>query len=112
MQADITFVSEKLGEVFNLNADEVVMEIVTLQNDIILKAQQGSLLNFWGLVERCAHHSFESCVSVWFNESAFSDMNFIKNKQKTCISDAHLGDTIRVAVPSYTPEYSALVDAM
>lgn len=45
-------------------------------------------------------------------ESAFSDMNFIKNKHRTCFSDAHLQDSLRVAVSKYTPDYNTLVNSM
>ncbi|KAK0154028.1 hypothetical protein N1851_003892 [Merluccius polli] len=37
LQVDITCISEQLGETFNLNAGELEMEILTLQNDITLK---------------------------------------------------------------------------
>ncbi|KAF7669603.1 hypothetical protein LDENG_00176720 [Lucifuga dentata] len=50
--------------------------------------------------------------STYLCESAFSDMNFIKNKHRTCLTDAYLEDSVRVAVSSYTPDYSALVNSM
>ncbi|KAJ8280743.1 hypothetical protein GJAV_G00058480 [Gymnothorax javanicus] len=43
---------------------------------------------------------------------AFSDMNFIKNKHRTRLTDAHLQDSLRVAVSSYTPDYNTLVNNM
>lgn len=37
------------------------------------------------------------------------DMNFIKSKFQTCLTDAHLVDSIRVNLLGYTPDYNALV---
>jgi len=50
--------------------------------------------------------------STYLCESAFSDMNFIKNKHSTRLTDAHLKDSLTVAVSSYTPDYNTLVNSM
>ncbi|KAK0146900.1 SCAN domain-containing protein 3 [Merluccius polli] len=119
LQVDITCISEQLGETFNLNAGELEMEILTLQNDITLKAHQGSP-HFWCLVDSEKYKGLHTAAlktaclfgSTYLCESAFSNMSFIKNKHRTRLTDAHLEDSIRVAVSSYTPNYSALVDSM
>ena len=49
----MTYVSEQLSETFSLNVCEIDMEILTLQNDIQVKAQQGSL-RFCVLVDTAA----------------------------------------------------------
>ncbi|GAA6111453.1 kelch-like protein 12 isoform X3 [Tachysurus ichikawai] len=33
-------------------------------------------------------------------------MNFIKNKHRTCLTDAYLQDSLRFAVSNYSPDYS------
>ncbi|XP_070402531.1 general transcription factor II-I repeat domain-containing protein 2-like [Nothobranchius furzeri] len=45
--------------------------------------------------------------STYLCESAFSDMNFIKSKHRTRLTDAHLHDSVRVAV-SVTPQITAI----
>ena len=51
MYVDITFTAEQLSDLFSLSATDVEMEILTLQNDIKLKAHQ-SAPNFWCLVDK------------------------------------------------------------
>lgn len=51
----------------------------------------------------------DSSISKYLCESAFSNVNFIKNKHRSRLTDSHL---LRVAVTNYTPEYSKLVDNM
>ena len=51
MCVDITSTAEQLSDLFSLSATDVEMEILTLQNDINLKAHQ-SAPNFWCLVDK------------------------------------------------------------
>ena len=51
MYVDVTFTAEQLSDLFSLSATDVEMEILTLQNDINLKAHQ-SAPNFWCLVDK------------------------------------------------------------
>ena len=92
------------------------MEILTLQNDINLKAHQ-SAPNFWCLVDK-EKYSGECTAamkiasffgSTYLCESAFSNMNFITNKHRTHMTDAHLQDSLRIAVSNYPPDCNALV---
>lgn len=118
IQVDIS-IGEQLSAAFNLDAGDVEMEILTFQSDIHLKAHQGSP-NLWWLEDPekykcvCTAAMKVACLfdSTYLCESAFSDMNFIKNKYRTRLTDAHLEDSIRVAVSSYTPDYSALGNSM
>lgn len=95
------------------------LETVTLQNDLHLRAHQGAP-NFWGLVDTEKYRGVCTAAlkvasllgSTYLCESAFSDMNFIKDKHRTRLTDAHLQDSLRVAVSSYTPEYTTLVESM
>uniref|UniRef100_A0A1A8V9L8 SPIN-DOC-like zinc-finger domain-containing protein n=2 Tax=Nothobranchius TaxID=28779 RepID=A0A1A8V9L8_NOTFU len=87
--------------------------------DFYLKANQ-SESNFWCLVDTekykgvCTAAMKVACMfgSTYLCESAFSDMNFIKSKHRTRLTDAHLHNSVRVAVSSYTPDYSKLVNSM
>lgn len=119
MNVDTTYFAEKLSATFNLDAGQVEMEIITLQNDLHLKVYQ-TAPNFWSLVDTEKYSGVCTAAmkvaslfgSTYLCESAFSDMNFIKNKHRTCLTDAHLKDALTVAVSSYTPDYSALVNSM
>ena len=51
MQVDMTCTAEQLSALFNLDAGQVEIEILTLQNDLHLKAHQ-SASNFWCFVDR------------------------------------------------------------
>lgn len=85
---DITRIAEQLSTTFSLDAGQLEIEILTLQNDLHLKVNL-SEANFWCLVDTekyrgvCTAAMTFACLfgSTFFCESAFSDMNFIKNKQ-------------------------------
>uniref|UniRef100_A0A8C6L134 DUF4371 domain-containing protein n=1 Tax=Nothobranchius furzeri TaxID=105023 RepID=A0A8C6L134_NOTFU len=119
VQVEIACIAEQLSATFSLNAGEVEIEIITLQNDLHLKAHQ-SEPNFWCLVDTekykgvctAAMKVASMFCSTYLCESAFSDMNFIKSKHRTRLTDSHLHDSVRVAVSSYTPDYSKLVTSM
>ena len=119
MNVDTTCISEQLSVTFSLDAGQVKIEIVTLQNDLHLKAHQAAP-NFWCLVDTEKYSGVCTAAmkvaslfgSTYLCESAFSDMNFIKNKHRTRLTDAHLQDTLRVLVSSYSPDYNTLVNSM
>ncbi|KAL3993501.1 polymeric immunoglobulin receptor [Sarotherodon galilaeus] len=100
MNVDTTSIAEQLSSMFSLDAGQVEIEIVTLQNDVHLKAYQGAP-NFWCLVDTEKYSGVCTAAmkvaslfgSTYLCESAFSDMNFIKNKHRTRLSDAHLQDS-------------------
>ncbi|KAF3846971.1 hypothetical protein F7725_004049, partial [Dissostichus mawsoni] len=48
MQVDLTCIAEQLSATFNVDAGQVEIEILTLQNDLHLKAHQDAP-NFWCL---------------------------------------------------------------
>lgn len=119
MNVDTTFFAEQLSATFNLDAGQVEIEIITLQNDLHLKAYQAAP-NFWCLVDTEKYSGVCTAAmkvaslfgSTYLCESAFSDMNFIKNKHRTRLTDAHLKDSLTIAVSSYTPDYNTLVNSM
>lgn len=119
MQVDTTCIAEKLSATFNLDVGQVEIEIVTLHNDLHLKANQDAS-NFWCLADTEKYSGVCTAAmkvasmfgSTYLCESAFSDMNFIKNKHRTRLTDAHLQESLRVAVSIYIPDYSTLVKSM
>uniref|UniRef100_A0AAR2LN01 DUF4371 domain-containing protein n=1 Tax=Pygocentrus nattereri TaxID=42514 RepID=A0AAR2LN01_PYGNA len=119
MDGDTTCFAEQLSATFNLDAGQVEMEIITFQNDLHLKAYQAAP-NFWCLFDTEKYSGVCTAAmkvaslfgSTYLCESAFSDMNFIKNKHRTRLTDAHLKDSLTVAVSSYTPDYNTLVNSM
>ncbi|XP_063730588.1 general transcription factor II-I repeat domain-containing protein 2A-like [Eleginops maclovinus] len=119
INVDTTSIAEQLSAMFSLDAGQVEIEIVTLQNDIRLKAHQAAA-NFWGLVDTEKYSGLCTAAmkvaslfgSTYLCESAFSDMNFIKNEHRTRLTDAHLQDSLRLAVSNYSPDYEALVASM
>lgn len=119
MQVDTTCIAEQLSVTFNLDVGQVEIEIVTLQNDLHLKANQAAP-NFWCLADTEKYSGVCTATmkvasmfgSTYLCESAFSVMNFIKNKHRTRLTDAHLQESLRVAVSTYVPDYSTLVKSM
>ena len=76
--------------------------------------------NFWSLVDTEKYSGVSTAAmtvaslfgSTYLCESVFFYMNFIKNKRRTRLTSAHLQDSLRVAVASYTPDYNKLVNSM
>ncbi|XP_078512536.1 general transcription factor II-I repeat domain-containing protein 2-like [Lissotriton helveticus] len=118
MEVDVSDISEKMSVLLSLDSSTMEMEIVTLQNDIELKARQSDV-NFWSLVDAEKYKNIRTVAmkllslfgSTYLCESAFSVMNFVQSKFLTRLTDEHLNDYIRVALSGYTPDYSGLVNA-
>ncbi|XP_078542665.1 general transcription factor II-I repeat domain-containing protein 2-like [Lissotriton helveticus] len=118
MEVDVSDISEQISVLLNLDSATMEMEIVTLQNDIELKARQSDL-NFWSLVDAEKYKNIRTAAmklfslfgSTYLCESTFSDMNFVKSKLRTRLTGDHLNDCIRVALSGYTPDYRGLADA-
>ena len=100
---DTSDISEQTGEVFSRSAADLEMEILSLQNDIQLKSHK-SVADFCKIVDAKKYPNINTgamkCAtlfdSTYLCESAFSDMNFIQSNLRTCLTDAHLDDCIRV----------------
>ena len=83
--------------------------------DPILKAYIQE--NFWKLVDNrvypnlkaCALKLHSYCVSTYLCESLFSNMNYIKFKFRTRLTDSHLDNCLRINTSSCEPEYEELV---
>lgn len=67
--------------------------------------------NFWSLVDTEKYSGV--CTAAMKVASLFgSTYLFIKNKHRTHLTDAHLKDSLTVAVSSYTPDYNTLVNSI
>lgn len=111
-------VSTEFQQVFDLPIG-VDMEIIELQNDIELKARSRDS-DFWGLVNTEKFPLLSSCArkvkayfgSTYLCEMAFSQMKIIKSKNRSCLTNRHLTDCVRLAVSNYEPDYRALADSV
>ena len=118
---DVCELGGRVCEIFeNCNPEELEMEILNLQTDLSLKSSYPTCGNFWTLVDskrypivRNVALKMYSCFgSTYLCEAAFSTMNIIKNKYRTCLTDSHLDDALRAACSSYTPDFPQLVASM
>ena len=94
----------------NVNQAEVEIEIIYLRNNIALKSVNEEIIwKFTGekflLLTLVTKHVFCYSGSTYLSESAFSTMDFIKNKLKNRITDVHLDQTLLLALSSYEPDY-------
>jgi hypothetical protein len=118
-EMDIDQISKQIAELFNVSALEMEMEVINLQNNIQLKSQQ-HLPHFWSLVDSGVYKNIHQAAlkasalfgSTYLCEAAFSDMNMIKCKFRTRLTDEHLNECIRVNLSAYTPAYTSLVESM
>ncbi|KAK0142715.1 General transcription factor II-I repeat domain-containing protein 2A [Merluccius polli] len=110
MDVDISEISGQMAELFCVDPVEMEMEVINLQNNVQLKSQQHSQ-HFWSLVEPDNYENLHQAAlkmcalfgSTYLCESAFSDMNVLKSKLRTRLTDEHLNDSIRVNLSGYTP---------
>lgn len=116
---DVEDVASKMATLFNMNTSEVENEMLKLQNDIQIKsmATGGS---FWKLlreekypnVRKCAMYLTAFFGSTYLCESTFSHMKHIKSKYRSTLTDEHLDTCCRLAVTTYSPNYTKLADNM
>jgi hypothetical protein len=101
-QIDVTEISANTGRHIQERAEELKLEILDLQNDVVLKSY-ATHENFWNLADREKFPSLKSAAykiqfyfgSTYLCESLFSNMNIIKSKHRSRLTDAHLDDCLR-----------------
>ena len=119
MDVDTSEISGQMAELFCVDPVEMKIEVVTLQNNVELESQQHSQ-HFWSLVDPDNYKNLHQAAlkmsamfgSTYLCESAFSDMNVMKSKFRTRLTDDHLNDSIRVNLGRYTSAYSSFVCSM
>lgn len=88
------------------------MDVIELQNDTELQSRAKES-NFWELVSR--EKFLSSCAlksSKYFCETALLQMEIIKAKHWTPLTDRPLSDCLRLGVSNYEPNYRALTDTV
>lgn len=112
--AEWTDVAAKL---FSLSKPLLQMEVIDLQEDISLQMYKtASTEEFWG---KHVTEKYENCKKLAINlatmfgstfvcESSFSKMNFLKNKYRSRLTDAHLEDTLRISCSPREPNFKKL----
>ncbi|KAF2902670.1 hypothetical protein ILUMI_03516 [Ignelater luminosus] len=112
--AEWTDVAAKL---FNLSKPSLQMEIIDLQEDVSLQMYKTvSTAQFWA---KHVPEKYENCKTLAINlatmfgstyicETSFSKMNFLKNKYRSRLTDAHLEDTLRICCSSREPNHKKL----
>ena len=117
-------IADKIRSLFDMESSAVENEIITLQNDIVVKAkstsaQPGEHITFWELLleekypnlRRCALNLTALFGSTYLCESAFSHMKYIKSKYRSTMTDEHLAACLRLAISTYTPDYEKLASS-
>ena len=121
---DVGDIAAKVKSLFDLESSALEDEILTLQNNIEIKArstsaQPGEHAVFWKLpveekypnLRRCALNLTALFGSTYLCESAFSYMKIIKSKNRSTMTDDHLAACLRLATSSYTPDYENLASS-
>ncbi|XP_050065732.1 general transcription factor II-I repeat domain-containing protein 2A-like [Aphis gossypii] len=109
---DVETRAKEIGDLFNLDKTVLEMEIITLQNDSILKITS----EFWKHASAQKYPNLRSIAlrvtsffgSTWLCESTFSSMKYLKNKYRSRITDSNLDSSLRAAVSNYLPEFLKL----
>ncbi|XP_022162363.1 general transcription factor II-I repeat domain-containing protein 2-like [Myzus persicae] len=91
---DVETRANEIGDLFNLDKTVLEMEIITLQNDSILKITS----EFWKHASAQKYPNLRSIAlrvtsffgSTWLCESTFSSMKYLKNKYRSRITDSNL----------------------
>ena len=118
---DVDCIAPQIATLFSLDGSAVENEILTLTNDIELKARAtpGISGEFWNLLLEEKYPSLRQCAlnmsslfgSTYLCESAFSHMKIIKLKYRTTLTDDHLAACLRLALSSYRLDYEKLADS-
>ncbi|XP_060774626.1 protein FAM200A-like [Neoarius graeffei] len=91
------------------------MEVSEMATSDTLKAhhQESELAEFWINVDRDRFRNTRSVAmllltsfpSTYICEASFSAMNCLKNDARNRLSDAHLGDCLKIATTEYKPDF-------
>lgn len=113
-------ISNKFADMFQMDNTSLEDEILILRSDVFLKARSGSGMDLWKLVSKEKYPNLKKCVeklhscfgSTYLCESAFSYLKQTKSKHRSCLTDAHTLDSLRLAVSNYTPHFPDLAKDM
>lgn len=94
------------------------MELITFQNDLVLKSLASNTAFIWPLVSRdkypvlcrVAMKMKALFSSTYMCESSFSNMKVIKSKYRNRLKDEHLDNCIRMAVTNYSANVKKIIE--
>ncbi|XP_072401609.1 general transcription factor II-I repeat domain-containing protein 2B-like [Diabrotica undecimpunctata] len=103
---------------FNLsNLSLLQMEIIELQEDLSLQVYISvSAEEFWAKHVPAKYENYRQLAinlatmfgSTYMCETSFSNMNFLKKKYRSRLTDAHLEDTLRLCCSTREPDHKQL----
>lgn len=116
---DIKEIAVTISENYSLSKLSLESEILTLKNDIFLKAR-ATEESFWKFVPRQKFPNLRRCSeilhscfgSTYLCESAFSYLKMTKSKQRSNMTDEHLQDSLKLALTQYSPDIQQMVNEM
>lgn len=116
---NLVSLTDKIGNLIDSESVEIEEEIIKIRCDIFVKARayDSNTTDFWKLIckekypclRKLALYLTSFFGSTYLCESTFSNMNAIKTKHRSRLTDSHLTSCLRIAVTSYTPQYDKLV---
>lgn len=117
-QINVMEIAACIADFVQGKTEELELEILDLKNDILLKSLMSE--DFWNTVDRekfpllkKAAYKIESFFgSTYLCESLFSNMNLIKSRYRSRLTDEHLYDCLLTGLSSYAPNYEALANEM
>ena len=102
-----------------IDAAKVQLELIEFQDNVVMKesfcnctpekfcSEKVSSKNF-PILTKLAVHILIMFGSTYCCESAFSNINFIKNKFRSCMTDQHLHHNLRLATTTLEPRFKEL----
>ena len=102
-----------------IDAAKVQLELIEFQENVVMKEsfcnctpekfwlEKVSSNNFL-ILTKLAVHILTMFGSTYCCESAFSNMNFIRNKFRSCMTDQHLHHSLRLATITLEPRFKEL----
>ena len=110
--------ANKLRAVFtDIDVAAVASEVVEIKEDLTLTVDRSDQPAFWQSMVRypqmkdIAVRILSMFGSTYVCESGFSRMNFIKNKYRSALTDAHLLQLMRIAMTDITPDFQRIARA-
>ena len=115
---DVEDIASKIGSLFQLDITAVEEEMVSLQNDIVMKSRASiEREKIWKVlseekypnIKKCAFYLLSCFGSTYLCESVFSHMKIIKSRYRSVMTDQHLLACLRLATTSYCLNYEEIV---
>lgn len=117
-QINVMELAACIADLVQGKAEELELEILDLKNDILLKSLISE--DLWNIVDKerfpflkkAAYKIKSFFGSTYLCESLFSNMNLIKSRYRSRLTDEHLYNCLLTGLSSYSPNYEALANEM